>query len=51
MTRQVPIAYTFAGIFDARSERLSTMLGRRNRRITRQRWVGSRKNFDSKAGD
>jgi hypothetical protein len=44
MTRQVPISYTlpFACIFDARSARLSTMPGCRNRRITRQRRVGSR---------
>jgi hypothetical protein len=40
MTRQVPIAYTLplAYIFDARSERLSTMQGRRNRRIPPLGW-------------
>jgi hypothetical protein len=39
MTRQVPISYRlpFACVFDARSKRLSTMPGCRNRRITTPR--------------
>jgi hypothetical protein len=39
MTRQVPISYRlpFACVFDARSKRLSTMPGCRNRRITMPR--------------